>query len=179
MFASASETWMEAVHGPAAGVRPRATFARNRLAVIVPSDDPAGIGRSTTSAEPGVKLVLAAVGRSRRRTYAREVLDGAGIAEEAEANVVSNEEDVKAVVQKVVLGEADAGIVYATDLTPDISSPPFGSPDPRRRDNVIATYPDRGDRKQRARDPGRAFVEYVTGARGRTPALSSDSSRRP
>jgi molybdate transport system substrate-binding protein len=108
-----------------------------------------------------VKLVLAAVGVP-AGDYAREILGNAGIQKEALANVVSNEEDVKGVVQKVLLGEADAGIVYGTDVTPDISAKirEIAIPDGM---NVMATYPiaviDGSGHTQAAT----AFIQYVVG----------------
>ena len=138
VFASASERWMDAVARDP-GVAGRADFARNRLAVIVPRDNPAGIEGIDDLAEDGVKLVLAAEGVP-VGDYAREALTNAGIADAALADVVSNEEDVKGVVTKVLSGDADAGIVYVTDVTANIADHVklIGIPDDV---NVIATYP--------------------------------------
>jgi molybdate transport system substrate-binding protein len=139
VFAPASPKYMDQVRSDGPGVTDQVEFARNKLAVIVPSDNPAHVGSLDDLARPGVKLVLAAVGVP-AGDYARGVLANAGIQKGALANLVSNEEDVKGVVQKVLLGEADAGIVYRTDVTPDIAA--------RVREisiadgvNVIATYP--------------------------------------
>jgi molybdate transport system substrate-binding protein len=98
-------------------------------------------------------------------TYAREALDGVGVAERAEANVVSNEEDVKAVVQKVLLGEADAGIAYVTDLTTDVESSVRAVPIPRA-DNVIATYPIAVVASSEHATLAGTFVEYVRSSVG-------------
>lgn len=159
VFASASETWMKAVHDQPPGVRAEGAFARNRLVIITPPDDPARISLLEDLGEPGVKLVLAAEDVP-AGTYAREALDGVGVAGQAEANVVSNEEDVKAVVQKVVLGEADAGIVYVTDLTTDVESSVRAVPIPRA-DNVIATYPIAVVASSEHATPAGTFVAYV------------------
>ncbi|MDP9329829.1 MAG: molybdate ABC transporter substrate-binding protein [Actinomycetota bacterium] len=139
VFASASTKWMDDVEQNGPGVSGRADFAGNRLVVIVPKDDPAGIEKFTDLSKEGVKLVLAAEGVP-VGDYAREALDNAGIAAQADANIVSNEEDAKAVVQKVLLGEADAGIVYVTDVTPEVAPDmrAIAIPDDV---NVIATYP--------------------------------------
>jgi molybdate transport system substrate-binding protein len=139
VFASASSRWMDAVQKDGPGVTGRTDFARNRLAVIVPSDDPAGIEGIDDLAGDGVKLVLAAQGVP-VGDYAREALANAGIADAALANVVSNEEDVKGVVTKVLSGDADAGIVYVTDVTANVARQVklIGIPDDV---NVIATYP--------------------------------------
>jgi molybdate transport system substrate-binding protein len=138
VFASASGRWMDAV-AEDPGVSERTDFVRNRLVVLVPADNPAGIEGIEDLAREGVKLVLAAEDVP-AGTYAREALGNAGVLDAAMANLVSNEEDVKAVVQKVLLGEADAGIVYVTDVTDAVAA------DVRAIDipdevNVIATYP--------------------------------------
>jgi molybdate transport system substrate-binding protein len=89
------------------------TFASNRLVVIVPKDNPAGLETVEDVARQGTKLVVAAEGVP-VGDYTRTVLSDLGL-EAALANVVSNEDDVKGVVAKVAIGEADAGFVYATD----------------------------------------------------------------
>ena len=139
VFASASSKWMDAVENDGPGVTGRTDFARNRLAIIVPSDDPAGIEGIGDLAKDGVKLVLAAEGVP-VGDYAREALANAGIADAALENVVSNEEDVRGVVTKVLSGDADAGIVYVTDVTPAVADQlkMIQIPDDV---NVIATYP--------------------------------------
>jgi molybdate transport system substrate-binding protein len=88
-------------------------FTRNRLVLVVPSANPAGIGSVYDLAKPATKLVVAAptvpVG-----SYTRTVLKQMGLSAVL-ANVVSQETDVRSVLGKVALGEADAGFVYATD----------------------------------------------------------------
>ncbi len=164
VFASASPRWADAVEDDGPGLADRADFARNRLIVITPTDDAAGIASIDDLAEPGVRLVLAAEDVP-AGTYAREILTNAWVQEGALANVVSNEDDVKAVVQKVALGEADAGIVYATDVTEEVA-PDIRSVTIPTAINVIATYPIGvvGD----APEPELAasFVDLVTGPDG-------------
>jgi len=88
-------------------------FASNELVLVVAKEVQAGrIEQLSDLAEGGITLVLGAEGVP-IGDYARELLDRAGLA--GEVNVVSLEEDVKGVLGKVALGEADAGIVYATD----------------------------------------------------------------
>jgi molybdate transport system substrate-binding protein len=101
-------------------------FTANRLVVILPRDNPAGLQSLPDLAHPGVKIVLAArevpVGR-----YSLAFLDlagqdpalGDGYPQSVLQNVVSYENNVRAVFAKVSLGEADAGIVYETDLSGD------------------------------------------------------------
>jgi molybdate transport system substrate-binding protein len=112
VYAAASARYPEELHEEGLAGTPR-VFATNRLVLIVPAANPAGIGRIGDVAKPGVKLVLGAAGVP-VGDYAREALAGAGL-DAALQNVVSFEEDVKGVVGKVALGEADAGMVYATD----------------------------------------------------------------
>jgi molybdate transport system substrate-binding protein len=170
VFASASGRWMDAVQDEGPGVQNRTDFVRNRPILIVPKDNPAGISSIDHLARPGVKLVLAAesvpIGG-----YARDVLANAGIAAAAEANVVSNEEDVKGVVQKVLLGEADAGIVYVTDLTPEVRRrvEPIEIPDGV---NIVATYPIAVVACTEEPGLARRFLDHVTGPAGQA-ALES------
>ena len=159
VFASASPKWMDAV-ADSPGVDDRAVFARNRLVVVVPSANPAHIRSLADLAKPGIKLVLAALAVPAGQ-YARHALAKAGLAD-AEHNVVSNEEDVKGVVQKVVLGEADAGIVYATDVTPAVRAKASSIPIPDELD-VLAAYPIAVIHGTHHSPTARAFVEFVLG----------------
>jgi molybdate transport system substrate-binding protein len=160
VFASASPKWMDAV-AQDPGVTDRADFARNILVVITPADDPAGVDSVDDLGRAGIKLVLAAEGVP-VGDYAREMLANAGIADAALANVVSNEDDVKGVVQKVALGEADAGIVYQTDVTAAVAADVAVVEVPDDV-NVIAVYPiaavDGGPGASLAAE----FVTYVLG----------------
>lgn len=160
VFASASPAWMDAID-PDPGTVDRADFARNRLTVVVPRDNAAGIRSFADLAKPGVKLVLAAPAVP-AGAYARRAMANAGL-EAASRNVVSNEEDVKSVLQKVVLGEADAGIVYVTDVTPDLTDALAAVAIPDAV-NVTASYPIAAVRTSRDLDAARRFVAYVLGA---------------
>lgn len=161
VFASASPTWMDSIHEQGPGVSGRADFARNRLAIVVPAENPAEIENLDDLAEDDVKLVLAAEGVP-VGDYAREVLTNAGIADAALANVVSNEEDVAAVLTKVLSGDADAGIVYVTDFTPDVADEVslIEIPDDV---NVIATYSIAVVTGSQEADLAQRFVDFVLG----------------
>jgi molybdate transport system substrate-binding protein len=110
-------------------------FARNRLALIVPADNPAGIRRAEDLARPGARVVAAAEGVP-ITSYAAEFLARvatsphapAGFVAKVQANVVSREDNVRAVLAKVQLGEGDAAIVYDTDAhdARDVRSIPLG-----------------------------------------------------
>jgi molybdate transport system substrate-binding protein len=88
-------------------------FTRNQLVLIVPKANPAGIHSVADVGKPGVKLVVAAPGVP-VGDYTRTVLKNMNQSNVLQ-NVVSNENDVREVLAKVALGEADAGFVYLTD----------------------------------------------------------------
>ncbi|HEY4222025.1 MAG TPA: molybdate ABC transporter substrate-binding protein [Myxococcota bacterium] len=90
-------------------------FAHNKLVVVVPAKNPAHITSITDISKPGIKLVLAGE-KVPAGNYARTALRALGIDHDALKNVVSNEDSVAGVMTKVSLGEADAGIAYATDV---------------------------------------------------------------
>lgn len=161
VFASASPTWMDSVQDDGPGVSDRADFAKNRLTIIVPTDNPAGIEDISDLTEDGVQLVIAAEGVP-AGDYAREVFKNAGISQAAMANVVSNAEDVRSVVTSVASGEADAGIVYVTDVTADVADQvtQIEIPDDI---NVIATYPIAVVNDTQETDLAKRFVDYVLG----------------
>ncbi|HEY2980912.1 MAG TPA: molybdate ABC transporter substrate-binding protein [Anaerolineales bacterium] len=143
VFASASGEEMDAlVTGGLADAQAPAVFLSNKLVVIMPADNPAALESLEGLATPGLKLVLAAedvpVGN-----YSRQALDlmngayGTDFKARVLANVVSNEDNVKQVVAKVQLGEADAGIVYTSDA---VASPELQKLEIPAEVNVIAEY---------------------------------------
>jgi molybdate transport system substrate-binding protein len=118
-------------------------FLTNRLVVILPKDNPAGITSLEDLQKPNLKLVLAAEEVPAGR-YARQVLEslnaafGANYKNNVLANVVSNEDNIRQAVTKVQLGEADASIVYVSDA---VAAPQLGRIDIPSDANVIAEYP--------------------------------------
>ncbi len=116
VFLSASPVYTQELY--AAGlVRKPVVFATNRLVLIVPRRNPAAIRSVADLARrPGLKLVVAGA-RVPIGLYTREVLKRLGLLRVLR-KAVSQEPDVKGVVAKVALGEADAGFVYATDVHP-------------------------------------------------------------
>ncbi|MBD0291170.1 MAG: molybdate ABC transporter substrate-binding protein [Thermoleophilia bacterium] len=112
VYAAASSRYPQEVYREGLVEKP-VTFASNRLVLVVPRDNPAGIERVGDVRRPGTKLVIGAEGVP-VGDYTREALQELGLGR-ALANVVSNEDDVKGVLGKVALGEADGGFVYATD----------------------------------------------------------------
>jgi molybdate transport system substrate-binding protein len=163
VFAGASGTWMDEVEKDP-GVSDRTDFVINRLVIITPPDNPADIQSIDDLATPGVQLVLAAEGVP-VGDYAREALDNAAILDEALANVVSDEEDNASVVAKITANEADAAIVYTSDVS-DAAGNDVNAVTIPKDVNVIATYPIAVVEGAPNADVAADFVAYVVGAEG-------------
>jgi molybdate transport system substrate-binding protein len=116
VFAAASPKYPEQLYREGLVQKP-IPFATNTLVLIVPKSNPARIHSVLDLTRPGVKVVIGDAGVP-VGAYTRTVLANLGITAAVMNNVVSQETDVKGVVGKVVLGEADAGFVYATDVRP-------------------------------------------------------------
>jgi molybdate transport system substrate-binding protein len=169
VFASASGGEMDAaVTGEFIAEGTPQVFLTNKLVVILPANNPAGLEKLEDLARPGIKLVLAAeevpVGN-----YARQALDlmngsfGADFKDKVLANVVSNEDNVKQVVAKVQLGEADAGIVYTSDA---IAAPDLKTIEIPAELNVIAKYPIASLTASANADLAKAFIDYILSSEG-------------
>lgn len=124
-----------------------AIFTKNKLALIVPKDNPANIRNLTDLARPGVKIVMGTkdvpVGDYALQIIAKLGNDsayGPDYETDVLANVISQETNVNYVVTKVALGEADAGFAYVSDVTQDMISKidKIVIPDEY---NIIAEYP--------------------------------------
>jgi molybdate transport system substrate-binding protein len=161
-------------------VQPQRVFARNVLCVVTPAGD-ARVRSLRDLAVPGVKVVMAAPSVPAGR-YAGQVLErlegagglGAGYRSRVLANVVSQESNVRQVLAKVALGEADAGFVYVTDAAgnPRVSALPIPE-----AANVAALY-GIGLVREGASPRARAFVDAVLGEAGRR-ILSARGFRLP
>jgi len=125
------------------------TFTGNRLVIVTPLDNPAGIEFIDDLANDDLLLVVANESVP-AGTYSRQVLcayEASGAAPEGflhgvAANVVSEEEDVRNVLAKVQLGEADAGLVYASDaVAAELAGNPVTVVDFPEDVPVTATYP--------------------------------------
>jgi molybdate transport system substrate-binding protein len=113
VFASANRTLPARLFAHGLCSKP-VVFARNTLVVVVPKSNRARIHAVFDLAKPGVKLVVAGPGVP-VGAYTLKVLKQLNLATRVLKNVVSRESDVRGVLAKVALGEADAGFVYATD----------------------------------------------------------------
>jgi molybdate transport system substrate-binding protein len=116
VFASANTSYPQQLFAEGKCERP-VVYAYNKVVVVVPKSNPAGIRTVFNLTRPGVKVVIAGVGVP-VGDYTRVILRNLGITQKVMANVVSNEPDVKSVTSKVALGQADAGFVYRTDVVP-------------------------------------------------------------
>jgi molybdate transport system substrate-binding protein len=145
-------------------------FAANVLTVIVPAGDPAGVGTPANLARSGVKVV-AAGDQVPITKYAKQLVANlakqpgypADFVARYTANVVSKEDNVKAVVAKVELGEADAGIVYATDAAASTKVGQIAVPSDA---NVPATYAAVAVRSSAHAAAANAFLDWWAGPAG-------------
>ena len=172
LFASADERWMGYVSARGLLAGDPVLFARNRLVVIVPKTNPARIQKLQDLARSGIKLVLGAdavpVGRYSRvalRNLAKTQGFAPDFATRTLQNVVSEEENVKGVVGKVQLGEADAGMVYRSDVTPALARYIRVLELPEAA-NVIASYPLARVKDGASPEVAKAFVDLVLSADG-------------
>jgi molybdate transport system substrate-binding protein len=174
IFASANKKQMEVAIMEAGRVisGTERTFVRNHLVVIYPADNPAGLIQLQDLAQPGLKVVLAAkevpVGQYFLDFLNKAVTDPAfnpTYIDDVLKNVVSYEENVRSVLAKVALGEADAGIVYTSDITgPEADK--VGRLDIPDNVNVIASYPIATISDSAYPSQAQAFVEFVLSPAG-------------
>jgi len=167
VFASADLKHMAALE-KAGLVDAPAVFARNEAVIVVPRGNPAAI-RGLADL-PKIRRLVVGAPEVPIGGYTVKILDaaartlGADFRKKVEASIVSRELNVKQVLAKVTLGEADAGIVYRTDVSPApagvvVVSIPDGV-------NAIASYPIATVTGAPHAELGRAFVDLVLSAEG-------------
>ena len=147
-------------------------FARNRLVVITPKRGLARVKKLADLALPDLKLVIA-LATVPVGAYTRQMLKnleatkryGPNFAARVLNNLVSEESNVRQVALKVRLGEADAGVVYQTDITPQVQSSLIQIAIPERQ-NVVASYPIAVLREATNKNAAREFTDYVLGLAG-------------
>ncbi|MBZ0173564.1 MAG: molybdate ABC transporter substrate-binding protein [Phycisphaerales bacterium] len=161
IFASADQVQM---HRVASLFETPVDFAANRLVIVATPD--ADVNEPADLTRPGLRVVVASAAVPAGR-YANEVLGRLGLLESVETNIVSYEHSVRGVLMKVLLGEADAGLVYATDAASvkkgALSIVEFPQEAAVRATCPIAVHTD-------ARDPAlaRSFVEFMLTGDGAT-----------
>ncbi len=162
VFAAASPKFPESLFKAGLVYEP-AVFATNRLVVIVPRSNPAHIRSVYDLTRHGLRVVVGAVGVP-IGDYTRKVLGKLGL-NAVLKNIVSNEPEVRGIVSKIALGEADAGFVYVTDVRSAASKlrtvaiPAKGQPTVKYEIAVVHST------KHFA--AARAFVQLVLGPDGR------------
>lgn len=161
VFASADDATMKKLVDAGGNGEAPVTFARNKLTVIVGKGNPAKIESVKDLTDPDLIVVLCGpqvpIG-----AYSAQVFRQAGIT----VTPKSLEADVKSVVTKVTAGEADAGIVYATDIkAAGDKAEAVAIPDAL---NVVARYPMAVTSAATNAPAARLFVDFVTGAKGQT-----------
>jgi len=173
VFASANDLQMRAAATAGRIVSgSQQTFAHNRLVVALPSGNPAGIGTLADLARPGVIVLLAEqsvpVGAYSLEFLWKASQDpalGSDYQEKVLANTVSYEQNVRTVLSKVTLGEADAGIVYHSDITA------AGVGEVEQIDipdhlNTVASYPIAVVRDSQQMELAETFVAYLLSPQG-------------
>jgi molybdate transport system substrate-binding protein len=171
VFASANHTEMDKMTAASLVASGAAQdFLTNLLVVILPPSNPASLQTLQDLAKPGLKLVLGAntlpAGKYALQTLDNMVKDptfGADFKTKVLANVVSYETDVKQVVAKVQLGEADAGIAYVSDA---VAAPTLKTITIPANFNVIAKYPIAALTKAPQPELASAFIAYVLSSDG-------------
>jgi len=171
VFASANTAQMNAaVESGRIDAAAPVIFVTNRLVVVIPADNPGNIVNLQDLAALDTLIVLAAEGVPAGH-YSLEFLDlasadpafGESFREDVLANVVSYEENVRSVLNKVSLGEADAGIVYTSDLVGIEGVSQVEIPDAL---NVLAEYPLAILNDSPNADMARAFISYILSPEG-------------
>jgi molybdate transport system substrate-binding protein len=162
VYAAASPKYPEQLYKAGLVEKP-VVFATNELILLVPSSNPAKVRSVFDLRRPGVRLVIGQKGVP-IGDYTRTVLANLGLSSLL-ARVVSQETDVKSIVGKVVLGQADAGFVYRTDARPSgdkvkvVQLPARAQPRARYEIAVV--------RSSNRRAAARAFVARVLSRAGR------------
>jgi molybdate transport system substrate-binding protein len=161
VFASADSTNMDKLQGDGfAGGAPK-TFAHNELEIVVAPGNPKRIESLTDLAKPGVIYITEAATVPAGK-YSVQALRKAGVT----VTPKSQETDVKSVISKIELGEADAGIVYTTDVKA-AGAKVEGVPIPDEY-NVVATYPIVTVKGTKQSDAANAFIAFVLSSQGQS-----------
>ena len=167
IFASANQLQMDTAIDNGLIADEYTTFAGNRLVLIVPADNPANINSLDDLANPNINLIVVSQDVP-IRIYTDELLErlaneeayGNDFRDSTIANIVSEEPNVRQVSAKVALGEADAGIVYYSDVTPDIAEDVIMIPIPDNL-NSFATYPIAITDTSRQSEHAQLFIDFV------------------
>jgi molybdate transport system substrate-binding protein len=161
VFASADTTNMDKLTADGFTSGSSKVFAHNQLEIVVAPGNPKGISGLADLAKSGV-IYISEAPTVPAGKYSLQALASAGV----KATPKSLETSVTAVISKIELGEADAGIVYTTDISA-AGSKVQGVQIPAAN-NVIATYPLVAVKGTKYPDVASAFIDYVLSAAGQS-----------
>jgi molybdate transport system substrate-binding protein len=169
VFASANTTLPAQLYAKGLCSKP-VVFTRNTLVIVVPKSNPAGIHSIYDLTKSGVKLDIAASGVP-VGSYTLQILKNMNLLAAVLKNVVSQETDVREVLAKVALGEADAGFVYSTDAKTVLGQvtvlkvPAWAQPKVQYGICVVSSSQDKAD--------AQAFVNKVISKAGQAKLLAA------
>ena len=169
VFASANLTLPKQLYAKGLCSKP-VVFTRNTLVIVLPKSNPASIHTIYDLTKPGVKLDIAGAGVP-VGSYTLQVLRNMNLSSAVLKNVVSQETDVRAVLAKVALGEADAGFVYSTDARTvrgkvvTLKVPARGQPNVQYGMCIVSRSGDKPD--------ARSFVDKVLSKAGQARLLAA------
>ena len=172
VFASADTRNMEKAAADALTAGAPVVFASNTLQIAVPAGNPAGVTSLQDLAKPGVKVVVCAA-QVPCGSAAAKVEAAAGL----DIEPVSEEQNVTDVLGKVLAGEADAGLVYVTDVK-DAGGRVEGVEVPETS-VAVNTYPIAALRGSRNPVLAAAFVEAVTSRAGQSVLAAAGFAKAP
>jgi len=169
VFASANTSIPNQLYAKGLCSKP-VVFTRNTLVIVVPKSNPAGIRSIYSLTKPGIKLDIAASGVP-VGSYTLQILKNMSLSASVLKNVVSQETDVREVLSKVALGEADAGFVYSTDAktvpgqVTVVRVPAWAQPKVQYGVCVVNASGDKAD--------AQAFINKVTSKAGQAKLLAA------
>jgi molybdate transport system substrate-binding protein len=169
VFASANTTLPAQLNAKGLCSKP-VVFTRNTLVIVVPKSNPAGIHGIYDLTKSGVKLDIAGPGVP-VGSYTLQILKNMNLSAAVLKNVVSQETDVREVLAKVALGEADAGFVYSTDAktvpgqVTVLKVPAWAQPKVQYGICVVSSSADKAD--------AQAFVDKVLSKAGQAKLLAA------
>jgi molybdate transport system substrate-binding protein len=169
VFASANMTLPDQLHAKGLCSKP-VVLTRNTLVIVVPKANPRGIKSVYDLAKPGIKLDVAGPGVP-VGSYTLQILKNMNLSASVTKNVVSQETDVREVLAKVALGEADAGFVYSTDAktvpgrVTMIKVPAWAQPKVQYGVCVLTASGNKAD--------GQAFIAKVVGKPGQAKLIAA------
>jgi molybdate transport system substrate-binding protein len=173
LFLSANTKHMTALQGEGLIINNSVKiFTKNKLALLIPKENRANITGLSDLATPGIRLVMgtkdAPFGDYTRQALGKIANDtdfGPAYRDAVMRNLISEEPTVPSLVAKLRIGEADAGIAFASDVSESDRALVTSIPIPDRY-NVIASYPLGIVQESKVKDQAATFARFITSAEG-------------